>query len=82
MSIGQKPVNYCIEIDTLLGVVVTAVADVKAGKKPAQVIGDIVPLLISALTGVGELAAEIKDRPDLEKTVALKVCELVDTIVG
>lgn len=82
MSVVAKQVNVCTEVDTLLGVLTTAVKDVKAGKGPGEVVSDLVPGLVTALTGVGQLASEVKDRPDLERTVALKVCDLVDALVG
>lgn len=81
MSLVTKQVPVCHEVDTLLNVALLAVIDVKGGKTPAQIVTDLVPGFISALTGIGELAIESKDRKDLERTVALKLCELIDVLV-
>lgn len=82
MSIVQKQVNVCSEVDTLLGVIITVVSDVKAGKAPGQVVGDVVPNLVAALTGLGELKIELADKKDLEATVALRLAELVSLLGG
>lgn len=82
MATGKKEVTICTEVDTLLQLLVTGVKDVKSGKVAKDVVSDLVPGLISALTSVGELQNEVKDRVDLERTVALKVCDVVDAVVG
>jgi hypothetical protein len=82
MGLSQKTVTVCTEIDTLLSVLTTAIADVKSGKNAAQIFADIEPKFVGALTGIGELKAEVADRKDLERTIALKGCDLIDAVVG
>lgn len=80
MSVTAKQVNVCSEVDALLGLVVSAVAEMKAGKKAMQIGTDLMPQFVSALEGLGDIGTEVKDRADLERTVALKLCDMVDVL--
>jgi len=81
MSVAQKTVSYCTEVDNLLGLVTGAVGEVKSGKSVTQVVEDMIPSFVAALQGLGDLKTEVADRKDLEATVALKLAELVNVFV-
>lgn len=80
MAVTQKQVDYCVEVDAILNVVVVALKDVKAGKALVSVVSDLVPLLITALSGVSQLATEVTAKAALENTVALKVTEILQAL--
>lgn len=82
MGIAQKQVSYCTEVDSLLAIVVSVVKDVKEGKAPAVVLGDVMPYLVKALAGVGELKTESLALKELEVTVAMKLAELVAVLTA
>jgi len=81
MSVKQVSVNVCGEVDSLLDVVLTAIKDVKAGKSALSVVTDVGPTLVGVLTSIGELSSELKDRTDLERTIALKAADFADVLV-
>lgn len=80
MSVKAVQVNVVTSVDAFLALVVTVVADVKAGKPAATVVADAVPQFVSALSGVGDLAGDVAHRAELENTVALKLATLVDVL--
>ncbi len=55
----QQSVTVCQELQVVLGIVCALAADVKAGKAPAAVVGDALPQLISALSGLSALSTEV-----------------------
>jgi hypothetical protein len=82
MAISQKTVNYCVEVDTILGVVVTAITDVKSGKSPLAIVGDLLPMLVSSISGIGQIGPEVADKADLEMTVGVKLAEIVKALTA
>jgi hypothetical protein len=80
MAVAQKTVNYCVEVDAILQIVIGMASDVKAGKSAAQVVQDAVPGLVSALSGLGSLSSELADLPDLQTTVALDLAQLLSAL--
>lgn len=82
MSVTTQSVQVCTEVQALMNIVIGLVADVKAGKGAAALVGDAVPGLISALSGLGDLQSEAADHKDLEVTVALGVAALTNALVG
>lgn len=80
--IVAKQVNIVTSVDNFLAVLVSVAKDAKAGKTPAQVAADALPALVQALAGIGDLSKDFADRKDLEVTVALKLAELTDILVG
>lgn len=80
MSVVAKQVNVVSSVDGLLALVVGVIKDVQAGKTPAQVVADAVPALVSALSGLGDLKADVVDKKDVEVTVALRIAEVVNAL--
>jgi hypothetical protein len=78
--VAQKQVEYLVEVDALLAVVVQAVTDVKAGKTVGEVVGGLVPLVVKALSGLSQVNEELKDKTRLESTVALKMAEVLKAL--
>lgn len=82
MSVKQVQVNVVTSVDNFLALVQTVAADVKGGKSPSAVVADATPALVTALESMGDLAADVADRKDLETTVALRLAGLVNVFVG
>lgn len=82
MSTITKTVTVVTSVDNLLALLTTAVKDVKAGKTAAQVGIDLLPLLVTAFAGIGDLAKDVMDKKALEVTIALKLSELVDVLAS
>lgn len=76
MSVKQKQVDYCSEVDTLFAVFTGLVGDVVAKKPAAQVVSDAVPNLVAALTGLADLGVEVANGKAFDNTIALKLVEL------
>ena len=55
----EQKVVVCAELQTALNVFTGIVSDVKAGKGAAVVMGDALPSLISALSGLSQLQSEV-----------------------
>ncbi len=80
MAIGQKQVDYCVEIDELLNVVVVA-AKYAVEKKPLQnILVELIPLVVTALAGLSELPLETANRAAFEMTIATKGAELLKAL--
>lgn len=82
MSVQPVTVNIVSSVDNFLAIVVGVAADVKAGKSVAQVVSDAVGPLVTALSGLADLKADVADRKDLEVTVALKLAALVNVLAA
>lgn len=80
MSVGTKQVQYLVEVDQLLQIIVAAITDVKGGKSATQIVADVVPLVIQAISGLGQISDELKDKTNLEMTVAIKLAEILKVL--
>lgn len=79
--VNQKQVEYCSELDALMGIFTGIVADVVAKKSPQVVVSDAVPNLIASLTGLGDLPIEMKNSKAFDNTIALKLVELKQALL-
>ncbi len=83
MAISQITVGNADEVSKLLGLVVTLVKDIKAGKGALGAGADLVPQLAVALSSISEVGAELKaNKQVVEETVARSVADLVAALTG
>lgn len=76
--ISQKQVDYAVEVDAIMQVFILIAADAKAGKPPTQILADVAPQFLSALTGISQVASEISaNKKVVEETVAYGLGKLV-----
>jgi ABC-type transporter Mla subunit MlaD len=82
MSVKTVESQVVTSVDNFLALVNGVVGDVKSGKPVATVVGDAVPELVAALASLGDVAADIADRKDLLTTIALRLAELANLLLG
>lgn len=83
MAINQKTINYAVEVDTLFNVLTVAITDIKLQKPLTTVLGDLLPGIISAVSQIGELSAELSaNKIAVEDTVALRVVDLINALTA
>jgi hypothetical protein len=81
MAVAKKSVDYCVELDSLLGIVNGLVLDAVAKKPLADAVAKAVPVLLGALTGLSELGEELKNHKALDMTIAAKLIDLKAALV-
>lgn len=68
------------ELSDVFAALVVIAKDVKAGKGIVEIGADSLPALIAAVSGVGDVPAEIADRKAALVTVALGVSDFLDAL--
>jgi hypothetical protein len=80
MGFQKKEIDYAKELDDVLGLVVKLIDDIKNKKQVEAIIGENLPLLISAINGANEIGDEFKDIKIAGQTIGLRLGELIDVI--
>lgn len=83
MGNATKEVTYCVELDTLLSIVIGLIADVKAGASVPTILADEIPAFMSALMAIGQLGPEIQanNGAAIDATLALKLVDLKQVLL-
>ncbi len=80
--IVKKEVEFVKQTDDVMVLINELVKDIKAGKPMAEVGAENLPLLMEAISGVGEVPAEISAGVIAYQTIGFRVGELMGILTG
>lgn len=80
--IAQKNVDYAVEVNDLMDVLVVLVEGVKAKKSPAEVMAKVFPEIMQAISGLAQLGTEVQMNPKVvAETVGFRLGEIAALMV-
>lgn len=82
MAIVSQSVPVAGEVSALMQVVVSIAKDVKAGKNALAAVGDVLPSLVSAFAGLGDLGSEIANRDAVLNALMINVESVIDVFLA
>lgn len=80
--ISQKQVDYAVEVNNLLDIIVKLVEDVKAKKTGAEIAADLFISVIPAVAGIAQLGPEVAQNPKVvAETVGYRLGDVISALV-